>query len=703
MSDGHGGTDTATVTVGVKPVNDAPVVDSTSLTVAEESVGTNLGLKAPTDVDGNPLTIKVTGLPTLGTVTLADGTAVTNGQSLTSAQLQGLKYNAPADYTAGQAVGSFTYSVNDGTATVNGQVTLGVTPVNDLPVVDSTSLTVNEESVGTDLGLKAPTDVDGDSLTITVTGLPTVGAVTLADGTAVTNGQSLTSAQLQGLKYNAPADYTAGQAVGSFTYSVNDGTATVSGQVALGVNPVNDLPVVDSASLTVNESVGTDLGLKAPTDADGDSLTITVTGLPTLGSVTLADGTALTNGQTLTSAQLQGLKYNAPADYTAGQAVGSFTYSVNDGTATVSGQVALAVNPVNDLPVVNGTTVSLDEDTTLDSRLNATDADGDTLTYTLKSGTSNGTLVLDTATGEYSYKPNANYNGPDSFTVTVNDGKGGVVDAVVRITVNPVNDVPTTSPVDLITVEDNAVTAKVYANDVDGDALTYSIANGNGPQHGTVTLNADGTFTYTPAKDYNGPDAFTVTVSDGKGGVTTSLVSITVQPFNDAPETANQAKETDEDKSVSGQIVATDVDGDKLSYVIQSGVAHGSILLNTVTGEYTYTPNKDYNGTDSFTIRVYDPKGGYADSVVTVKVNPVNDAPTASPLFLNTVEDNAVIAKIDARDVDGDTLTYTIANGNGRSTAPSRSTPTAPSHTHPPRTTTAPTPSPSPSATATAA
>ncbi|MEE1895302.1 tandem-95 repeat protein [Pseudomonas otitidis] len=931
------------VAVNVTPVNDLPVVDSKPLTVAEESVGTPLGLKAPTDVDGDALTITVTGLPVVGQVTLADGTLVSNGQTLTSAQLQGLKYNAPADYKAGDPVGSFTYSVNDGTATVNGSVAINVTPVNDLPVVDSKPLTVAEESVGTPLGLKAPTDADGDVLTIKVTGLPVVGQVTLADGSLVSNGQTLTSAQLQGLKYNAPADYKAGDPVGNFTYSVNDGTATVNGSVTISVTPVNDapdarddaptlsglkgsyyayregtdgpnlsnlamvkdfiakhaadatftatslnygngttsnlggngnlqkflgsdaaslntaptnssdaivelsgsvnlaagnyqlrvtaddgfsividgkvvaeynanqgptarefatfnvptsgahqiqiiywdqggqaqlkvemrpeggnytvlggnslshgldglvtaedtpltiepatllgndtdvdgdsltivsvqnavngtvalingkvvftpaanfngtgsftytvsdgkggtdtatvkvgvtavndLPVVDSHGLTVNEeSVGTPLGIKATTDVDGDVLTITVTGLPVVGQVTLADGTLVSNGQTLTSAQLQGLKYNAPADYKAGDAVGSFTYSVNDGTATVNGAINLAVTPINDLPVVNNANVSVDEDSTLTSQLNATDADGDSLTYTLKTGTSNGTLVFDTATGQYTYKPNANYNGPDSFTVTVNDGKGGVVDAVVRITVNPVNDVPTAKPGNLTTVEDIPVDGKVDARDIDGDTLTYSIASGNGPQHGTVTLNPDGTFSYMPAKDYNGTDAFTVTISDGKGGVTTSVVSINVLPFNDAPETANQSKETNEDESVNGQIVATDVDGDKLSYVIQSGVAHGSILLNTATGAYTYTPNKDFNGTDSFTIRVYDPKGGYADSVVTVKVNPVNDAPTSGPLFLTTVEDNAVPGKIDARDVDGDTLTYSIANGNG--------------------------------------
>ena len=185
--------------------------------------------------------------------------------------------------------------------------------------------------------------------------------------------------------------------------------------------------------------------------------------------------------------------------------------------------------------------------------------------------------------------------------------------------------------------------------------------------------------------------------------MTISLVSINVQPYNDAPETANQAKETNEDESVSGQIVATDVDGDKLSYVIQSGVAHGSILLNTVTGAYTYTPNKDFNGTDSFTIRVYDPKGGYADSVVTVKVNPVNDAPTSGPQFLTTDEDTPIDGRVTARDVDGDTLTYSVANGNGPQHGTVVMNADGTYTYQPARTSTAPTRSPSPSATATAA
>ncbi|WCD78132.1 retention module-containing protein [Pseudomonas sp. TUM22785] len=836
VSDGHGGVTSANASITIEGRNDAPVVTDTSVTVDEESTGTPLNIAAPTDVDtSNVLTITVSGLPTVGTVTLANGTPVTNGQTLTSAELQGLKYNGPADYKAGDPVGDFKYSVNDGTTTVEGKVTLGVNPINDAPDANddfgviaglkgnyyayregtdggnlenlagvtafiagrtpSATFTATQlnygNGVSTDLGgdqqlqkflgadagslntdpanssdaiiqltgqislaagtyqfkvtaddgysividgkvvaefngNQGPTARESATFTITESGAhniqivywdqggqaqlkvelrPEGGSYTVVGGSQLTqagndvlttnedqpltiepstllgndtdvDGDSLTIISVQGAK-NGTVELVNGKVVftpapningtGSFTYTVSDGHGgTDTATVTVGVKPVNDAPVVDSTSLTVaEESVGTNLGLKAPTDVDGNPLTIKVAGLPTLGSVTLADGTALTNGQTLTSAQLQGLKYNAPADYSAGQAVGSFTYSVNDGTATVSGQVALGVNPVNDLPVMNNAFVNVDEDSSLTSQLNATDADGDTLTYSLKSGTSNGTLVLDTATGEYTYKPNANYNGPDSFTVTVNDGKGGVVDAVVRITVNPINDAPTANPANLSVAEDTPVSGKVDAHDVDGDTLTYRIASGNGPQNGTLTLYTDGSYTYRPNKDYNGPDAFTVTISDGKGGTTTSLISIDVTPVNDAPVTADQAKETDEDQSVSGKIVATDVEGDKLAYVIQSGVDHGSLLLNTVTGEYTYTPNKDYNGNDTFTIRVYDAKGAYADSVVSVKINPVNDAPVSSPSSISTNEDTPIDGQIVARDADGDALTYSIANGNG--------------------------------------
>src|SRR6187549_3364702 len=152
VSDGNS-TDTGTATINVTTVNDAPVADDNTITVAEESTGTSLGLTAPTDADDASLTITVTGLPSAGTVTLADGTtAVSAGQTLTVAQLTGLKYTAPADLASATAY-TFTYSVSDGNSTDTGTATINVTTVNDAPVADDNTITVAEESTGTSLGL----------------------------------------------------------------------------------------------------------------------------------------------------------------------------------------------------------------------------------------------------------------------------------------------------------------------------------------------------------------------------------------------------------------------------------------------------------------------------------------------------------------------------------------------------------------------
>ncbi|MCH2242471.1 MAG: tandem-95 repeat protein, partial [Aquabacterium sp.] len=145
---------------------------------------------------------------------------------------------------------------------------------------------------------------------------------------------------------------------------------------------------------------------------------------------------------------------------------------------------------------------------------------------------------------------------------------------------------------------------------------------------------------YTPAANYNGTDSFTVTVSDGKGGTVDSVVTINVTPANDAPVTSNRSETTPEDTAVSGQVIASDIDGDTLSYAIKTGVAHGSVVLNTTTGAYTYTPAANYNGTDSFTVTVSDGKGGTVDSVVTVNVTPVNDRPSSADVSRTVAEDN---------------------------------------------------------------
>src|SRR5262249_47950859 len=146
----------------------------------------------------------------IGTVYLSDGTTpVTNGMALTPAQLAGLVFRPLAD--ANGAAGSFSYTVTDGNGGSDSQtVALKVKPVNDAPVADADkAVTVAEDSGNSALGIATPTDVDGDPLTITVTGIPNaaVGTVYLSDGTtAVINGMMLSSAQLTSLVFRPVAD-----------------------------------------------------------------------------------------------------------------------------------------------------------------------------------------------------------------------------------------------------------------------------------------------------------------------------------------------------------------------------------------------------------------------------------------------------------------------------------------------------------------
>ena len=169
----------------------------------------------------------------------------------------------------------------------------------------------------------------------------------------------------------------------------------------------------------------------------------------------------------------------------------------------------------------------------------------------LNVGPSNGTLTLN-ANGTFTYTPAANYNGSDTFTYHANDGTGNSNIATVTITVSPVNDAPVAVNDAYTTNEDTPLTVvlanSVLVNDTDteGNALT-AILN-VGPANGTLTLNANGTFTYTPAANYNGSDTFTYHANDGTGNSNIATVTITVSTLiNDVPVAVNDAYTTNED------------------------------------------------------------------------------------------------------------------------------------------------------------
>ncbi|MBD0786806.1 tandem-95 repeat protein [Vibrio sp. Y2-5] len=203
----------------------------------------------------------------------------------------------------------------------------------------------------------------------------------------------------------------------------------------------------------------------------------------------------------------------------------------------------------NSAPKAQNDTISVDEDTTvtIDVLSNDTDKDGDLLT--IESATvpqEQGTVVI--VDGKLVFTPAENYNGKANIEYTISDGQGGIDTAKVTVTVNPVNDDPVANNDAISTDEDTPVSnINVLANDrdVDGDPLSVTAANA---EHGSVTINADGTLNYTPNGDYNGSDTITYTVSDGQGGTDTAKVTVTVNPVNDAPiavdDTYSSSQET---------------------------------------------------------------------------------------------------------------------------------------------------------------
>ncbi|HPG88081.1 MAG TPA: tandem-95 repeat protein [Hyphomicrobium sp.] len=286
----------------------------------------------------------------------------------------------------------------------------------------------------------------------------------------------------------------------------------------------------------------------------------------------------------------------------------------------------LNVAPVADANVA----ITTNEDTPFSGQIVASDADGDTLGYAVQQGPSNGVLTLNAATGAYVYTPSANYHGADSFQVTVTDPSGASVVQTVSVGVTSVNDAPTAAAeVTISTNEDTAISGQVVATDIDGDTLGYALAIA--PQHGTVTLDAStGQYVYTPTANYNGTDTFRVAIADPSGAAVIQTVKVGIAPVNDAVTVAEAAVAfaTQEDKSVSGQVVASDIDGDTLTWSLDAAPSNGTVALDTATGKYTYTPTANYAGNDVFQVAVTDPSGTRALQRVEISISPVADQPT---------------------------------------------------------------------------
>jgi VCBS repeat-containing protein len=535
------------------------------------------------------------------------------------------------------------------------EFSLTVASVNDTPVLDAIAdITINEDALAGTLGTfgtATASDVNLDPLTFSITGA--VGGVASIDPN--TGAWAFAPA----LNFNGSA---------SFDVTVDDGTgganATTTQTVLVNVNPVNDAPTLEAIPQVTFDEGGSASGTAVGGDAADNNTSLTYShGAAAFGTATVDIGTGAWS-YTPTDVNFNGSD--------------SFTITVNDGSgalnATTTQTVNVTVTAVNDAPVLAGAvalTVGEDSGTTNVST-GAIDVDGNVLTYSTSVAASNGTATV-ASNGVWSYTPNANFNGSDSFTVNVFDGTVNV-QQVVSVQVTSVNDQPVMAATATVNIDEGATaTGTPSASDAadNNTVLSFSVpATGAGAaSNGTVTIiNAlTGEWEYVPTNaNFNGSDHFTITVDDGSGAgnaTATQVVTVNVGAVNDAPVSggAASASGTEDEALINGAVpAASDIDLDPLTYRVVGTTPTGVTFRSD--GTFDVAPSLADQGLDTGEFREvifqYVANDGTVDSApatVTVTINGVNDAPTGSVTISDATPDlnQTLSASNTLADVDG--------------------------------------------------
>jgi len=521
----------------------------------------------------DPATIYVGQSSTLSwTSTNADTCAIEPG--IGSVDLNGSTTVSPTVTT--------TYSITatglGGTATASTTVTIA----NSAPVANDQTVTLNEDETAS-ITLTA-SDANSDALTFEIVSNPSHGTLT---GSA------------PNLTYTPSQNYNGSD---SFTFKANDGSLdSNTATITMSIQPVNDIPIAVDDTVTANEdtAIAVISVLANDTDSDGDTLNISDFTQP-------SHGTAGSNGDgTLT--------YTPNADFNG---TDSFAYTVSDGNGGIAtATVNITVNPVNDAPVANDQTVTLNEDETASITLTASDADSDALTYQIVTGPSHGTLTG--SAPNLTFTPAANYNGNDSFTFRVNDGTVDSNDATVTITVNPVNDPPVADAgSDQTALQGNVVTLNGNgSSDIDGDPLTYNWSFISVPTGSTATLSDSSIVNPNFTADLIGTYEVRLIVNDSTVNSAADTVIVNIVALPTVVISANPLTIITGQSSI---LTWTSTNAD--TCVIEPGV--GSVALN---GSTTVSPTE----TTTYIITATS-AGGTATASVTVNVNEPAVPPTVS-------------------------------------------------------------------------
>ncbi len=324
-------------------------------------------------------------------------------------------------------------------------------------------------------------------------------------------------------------------------------------------------------------------------------------------NITLENSAPTTSSQTI----------NTNEDTTYTFTISNFTDGFSDIDSDTLTKIKITTLPTHGILKLNGIDISIDDEITSSNLTNIT------------------------------YTPNLNYNGTDSFIGSGYDGTSWSDETTMNISIASISDTPIATFEAFSTNEDISYNGTLTGSDIDEDILTYlKVSN---PSHGTVVVNTNGTFTYTPSLNYNGTDSFSYKVNDGTVNSTTQTVTVTVAAKNDDPTVSSQTINTNEDTpytfTVSNFTAGfNDIDGDSLTKIkITTLPSSGTLKLNglniSVDDEIilsdftniTYTPSSNYNGTDSFSGCGYDGTSWSITTTMNISIAAINDTPPPAP------------------------------------------------------------------------
>ena len=477
VSDGTRNSAVAAVTFNIAGVADEPVAKAI---IVSTSQGTDVEvILEGSDADGDDLTYTVLDQPANGSLSAVVGNMVT--------------YTPHINFNG---VDSFTYKVNDGGS--DSQVvaaTLNVTFVNNMPVAANVTANTNEDTA-TEVTLQA-SDVDNNVLVYTALTQPENGTLGV-----ITGGKVI---------YTPAANYNGAD---SFTYKVNDGFSdSDAAEVQLNISAVNDLPVALMVTSSTSEDSSTEVVLQA-SDVDNNTLIYELVTQPVSGALSAIVGNKVT--------------YTPQNNFNGAD---SFSYKVYDGTGySEAATVTLSIQGVNDAPVSTSIAASVDENSSLEVVLQASDIEGDSLTFEIIAQPSHGTLSA-ISSNKVTYNPATDFSGSDSFTYKASDENASSIISTVTLTVNHVNSKPVSREGSASADMNEEVTLTLSATDADsGEVLTYTIVEQ--PEHGSLSLITDNKVVYTPEADYVGTDSFVFKVNDGEVDSNNSNFNLSIAPLN---------------------------------------------------------------------------------------------------------------------------------------------------------------------------